>query len=252
VGRRLVRGVDLFSEVLASCCKRSVTRTGNNIQALKPTRKRELVRYLVVGYRVSQRRACKTLGVARSTFRYQSNKDPQVALRIRLKDLAGTRVRWGYRRLHVLLQREGWQVNHKRVYRLYKQEGLELRVKRKKKRVALPRVPCPAATKPNDRWSLDFVSDRLADGRANRVLTLVDNVSRVSPAIEVDFSLSGRRVTEVLDRAAALYGLPKAVCVDNGPEFSGKELDAWAYRRGVAICFSTALPFGWAPGQADG
>lgn len=134
---------------------------------------------------------------------------------------------------------EGRKVNHKRVYRLYKQEGLELRLAtRKKKRAALPRVPCPPATAPNERWSVDFVSDRLADGRAFRILALVDNVSRVSPALEADFGLTGRRVTEVLDRAAALYGLPKAIQVDNGPEFSGKELDAWAYRRGVNLCFS--------------
>lgn len=171
-------------------------------------------------------------------MRYQNRADQQLALRLRLKDLAAARVRWGYRRLHVLLGREGWKVNHKRVYRLYKQEGLELRLKTRKKRVALPRVPCPPATAPNERWSLDFVSDRLADGRAFRVLTLVDNVSRVSPALEADFSLSGKRVTQVLDRAAALYGLPKALCIDNGPEFSGRELDAWAYRKGVKLCFS--------------
>lgn len=171
-------------------------------------------------------------------MRYRGRRDPQVALRMRLKDLAGARVRWGYRKLHVLLRREGWAVNHKRVYRLYKQEGLELRTRTKKKRASLPRVPCPPATAPNERWSLDFLTDRLADGRAFRVLTLVDNVSKVSPAIEVDFSLTGRRVTQVLDRAVAQYGLPKAICVDNGPEFSGRELDAWAYRHGVKLCFS--------------
>ena len=171
-------------------------------------------------------------------MRYRSRADQQVALRLRLKDLAAVRVRWGYRRLHVLLGREGWKVNHKRVYRLYKQEGLELRLRTKKKRVSSPRIPCPPAMAPGERWSLDFVSDRLADGRPFRVLTLVDNVSRVSPALEADFSLSGKRVTQVLDRAAALYGLPKALCIDNGPEFSGRELDAWAYRQGVNLCFS--------------
>ena len=192
----------------------------------------------MVGFNTSERRACRVLGVQRSIIRYRGRKDPQLALRMRLRDLAGARVRWGYRKLHVLLGREGWKVNHKRVYRLYKQEGLELRLKTKKKRVALPRVPCPPAAAPNERWSLDFVSDRLADGRPYRVLTLVDNVSRVSPDIEVDFSLTGRRVTQVLDRAVLLYGLPKAICVDNGPEFSGRELDAWAYRKGVTLCFS--------------
>lgn len=198
-----------------------------------------MVQFLRVGFKVGERRACRVLGISRSTIRYRSRKDPQHALRIRLKDLAAVRVRWGYRRLHVVLQREGWRVNHKRVYRLYKQEGLELRIKRrKKKRAAAPRVPCPPTTAPNDRWSMDFVSDRLISGQAFRVLTIVDNVTKVSPALEVGFSLTGRHVTAALDRAAAVYGLPKAICVDNGPEFAGKELDAWAYRRGVKLCFS--------------
>jgi putative transposase len=193
----------------------------------------------MVGFQIGQRRACRALGFSRSTIRYRSRAKEQSALCIRLRDLAGARVRWGYRRLHVLLQREGWQINHKRVYRLYKQEGLELRIKRRrKKRAATPRVPCPPAVAPNDRGSMDFLSDRLACGRAFRVLALVDNVSKVSPAIEADFSLTGRRVTEILERAVALHGLPKAICVDNGPEFAGKELDAWAYRRGVKLCFS--------------
>ena len=206
---------------------------------MKPAKKRALVHYLVTGFKTSERKACRTLGVSRSSMRYQNRADQQVALRLRLKDLAAVRVRWGYRRLHVLLGREGWKVNHKRVYRLYKQEGLELRMRpRRKKRAATPRVPCPPATAPNERWSMDFLAERLSDGRAFRVLTLVDNVSRVSPALEADSSLTGKRVTEVLDRAAALYGLPRALCVDNGPEFAGKELDAWAYRRGVKLCFS--------------
>jgi putative transposase len=160
-------------------------------------------------------------------------------LRIRLRDLAGARVRWGHRRLHILLQREGLKVNQKRVYRLYKQEGLELRIKkRRNKRAAAVRVPCPPALAPNDRWSMDFLSDRLAGGQAFRVLALVDNVTRVSPGIEADVSLTGRRGADLLDQAVARYGLPKAICVDNGPEFAGKELDAWAYRRGVKLCFS--------------
>ena len=131
------------------------------------------MRYLVTGFKASERRACGVLGVSRSSMRYKSRADAQIPLRIRLKDLAAARVRWGYRRLHVLLRREGWRVNHKRVYRLYKQEGLELRMRpRRKKRAAAPPVPCPPARAPNQRWSLDFLADRLADGRAFRVLTL--------------------------------------------------------------------------------
>ena len=171
--------------------------------------------------------------------RYRCEANDQSALQIRIRDFATSRVRYGYRRIQILLQREGWKVNQKRVYRLYKQEGLELRLKtRKKKRAALPRAVCPEATAPNDRWSIDFVSDRLADGRAFRVLSLVDNVSRVSPALEADFKMTGERVCEVLNRAIVAHGLPKTIRLDNGPEFAGKALDAWAYRRGVKLCFS--------------
>lgn len=196
------------------------------------------MRYLVTGFRLDYRRACRIVGISRSTFYYRSQAKDQSALRIRIRDIAAARVRYGYRRIYVVLQREGWKVNHKRVYRLYRQEGLGLGRKVKKKRAALPRVPCPEATMPNDRWSMDFVSDRLADGRPFRVLALVDNVSRVSPALEADFSMTGEKVTRVLDRAVALYGLPRAIQVDNGPEFAGRVLDAWAYRRGVKLCFS--------------
>jgi len=157
---------------------------------------------------------------------------------VRLKDLAGARVRYGYRRLHILLKREGWQINHKRVYRLYKLEGLSLRLKTKKKRVSAPRVPLPAATSPNDCWSLDFVADRLSDGRQCRMLTLVDNFSRVSPAIEVDFSLNGKRVVEVLEGLKLNYGLPKTVKVDNGSEFISEAMDEWAHRNKVKLDFS--------------
>ncbi|MBC7806620.1 MAG: transposase [Akkermansiaceae bacterium] len=162
---------------------------------MKPIQKRESVKFFRIGFKVSERRACKLAGICRSTTRYQSQAKDQAGLRIRIRDLAGSRVRYGYRRLHVLLQREGWKVNHKRVYRIYRLDGLSLCLKTKKKRASSPRVPCPAATCPNDRWSMDFVADRLANGRAYRTLTLVDNVSKVSPAIEVDFALSGKRVT---------------------------------------------------------
>jgi putative transposase len=205
---------------------------------VKPAQKRDVVAYFRVGFKVSERRACEAAGVPRSSCRYQSQAKDQAALRIRLRDLAGVRVRYGYRRLHILLQREGWHVNHKRVFRLYRQEGLSLRLKSRKKRVSLPRVPPPAAERPNQRWSMDFVADRLADGRRFRILTLVDNVSRVSPAMEVDFSLTGERVVVVLDRLKATGGLPETISVDNGPEFISRALDAWAHRHGVKLEFS--------------
>jgi putative transposase len=114
-----------------------------------------------------------------------------------------------------LLRREGWEIDHKRVYRLYKLEELRLRLKTKKKRVSALRVPLPIATAPNECWSMDVVADRLASGQQIRIWTLVDNSSRVSPAIEVDFSLNGNRVVEVLERLKFVYGLPKTIKVDN-------------------------------------
>lgn len=185
-------------------------------------------------------KACRLVKIGRSCNRYKSRANDHAALRIRLKDLATSRVRYGYRRLHVLLLREGWNINHKLVYRLYRDMGLSIRSKKwaKKKRVAVPRVAPPAATQPDERWSMDFMSDRLADGRKFRVLTLVDHVSKVSPAVDVDFALTGERVVAVLDQLAGRGVLPKMICVDNGPEFISRVLDAWAWSKGVALSFS--------------
>ena len=176
---------------------------------MKPTQKKTLVQFLQVGYQLSVRKACELIGLNRSTAYYQSQAKDQSALRIRLRDLVASRVRYGYRRLHVLLQREGYQVNHKRVYRLYQLEGRSLRLKRAKKRVRVARVPCPPAHAPNEHWSMDFMTDRLADGRRFRVLTLVDNFTRVSPALEVDFSLTGEKVAAVLQRLSEDGQKPK-------------------------------------------
>ncbi len=205
---------------------------------MKPAQKRAVVRYFRVGFRVSERRACRVAGVPRSSHRYRSVARDQDALRLRLRDLAAARVRYGYRRLHVLLRREGWPVNHKRVYRLYREEGLGIRVKRRRKRVSGPRVLPPPAQRPQERWSLDFLTDSLADGRRFRALTIVDNVSRMSPAIEVGRSLTGERVVAVLERLKRTVGTPERIAVDNGPEFISKVLDAWAYRNGVRLEFS--------------
>jgi putative transposase len=205
---------------------------------VKPAQKRAVVRYFRTGFRISERRACHLVGVARSSYRYRSQAADQTALRIRLRDLAATRVRYGYRRLHILLRREGWRINHKRVYRLYREEGLGIRVKRRKKLASVPRVLPPPAQRPQERWSLDFLADGLADGRRFRVLTIVDNVSRVSPAIEVGHSLTGARVVAVLERLKRTAGTPERIAIDNGPEFISKALDAWAYRNGVQLEFS--------------
>jgi putative transposase len=204
---------------------------------VKPAQRRAAVHFLRVGFRISERRACRVVAAHRRTMRYRSRKPDQSPLRQRIKELAAVRVRYGYRRIHVLLRREGWKVNIKRVYRLYREEGLSLRYKRAKKRVSVPRVIPPPATRPNERWSMDFLRDSLADGRAFRVFTIVDNVSRVSPAIEAAFSIRGEAVVAVLDRLKA-GGLPERLAVDNGPEFISKALDAWAYHNGVTLEFS--------------
>jgi putative transposase len=205
---------------------------------VKPAQGRAVVQFFRAGFRVSERRACRLAGAPRSSYRYRSVAADQTPLRLRLRDLAATRVRYGYRRLHVLLRREGWQINHKRVYRRYREEGLAIRVKRRKKLTSASRVPPTPATRPLERWSLDFLSDSLVDGRRFRVLTIVDTVSRVSPAIEIGVSLTGERVVAVLERLQRTMGRPERIAIDNGPEFISKALDAWAYHNSVQLEFS--------------
>jgi putative transposase len=190
-------------------------------------------------YRVSRRRACQMVELWPRTMRYESVKDPQDGLRIRLKDLAASRVRYGYRRLHVLLLREGWEINHKRVYRIYLQEGLNLRVKRPRRHVAAKnRQERPSAASINERWSMDFMSDQLCDGRWIRVLTIMDNFTRESLAAEVESKFTGHAVTAILARIARDRGCPKSIRVDNGPEFTSRALDQWAYLNKVELDFS--------------
>jgi len=194
---------------------------------------------LEVCYEVGERRVCQVLQFHRSSCRYRSVADEQAELRIRIRDLAYARVSYGYRRLHILLQREGWKVNHKRVYRLYKQEGLMMRPKKPRRHVtACRRMERTAATEANEGWSMDFMTDELYDGRRIRLLTLVDNFTRESLAIEVNDHLGGHRVAEVLMRLGDERNLPKTIRVDNGPEFISKVLDQWAYLNGVALDFS--------------
>jgi putative transposase len=184
----------------------------------------------------SARWVCRVVGLAQSTWHYHARRDPQPALRARLRELAEIKRRYGCPRLIVLLRREGWRVNHKRVERLYREEGLQVR-RRRKKRVAVPRQPLRAPTQPRERWSVDFVHDTLADGRVFRCLTIVDDCTRECPAIEVAFGIPGTRVVQVLERLAATGGLPRALLTDNGPEFAGTALDQWAHQRGVRLNF---------------
>lgn len=199
--------------------------------------RRRVVTTLLAAYPISERRACRLLHLARSRWQYRSRRPSQGALRERLRCLAAARPRWGYKKLHVLLRREGHPVNHKLVYRLYREEGLLVR-RRRRKRVAGPRVPLPRPTQPNERWGMDFIMDAFVEGRRFRCLTMVDEFTRECPVIAVDVSLPSARVVAVLDQLAARRGrLPQSLVVDHGPEFISKALDAWAYQRGVQLLF---------------
>ena len=203
---------------------------------MTPRARRRVVTHLQAAYQVSERRACRATGFARSSQRYRSVRPPRRELRDRLQTLALLKPRWGYRRLHWLLRREGWMVNRKCVQRVYREEGLSVK-RRPRKRVSVPRVPHAVTTRPNERWSMDFVRDALGNGRAFRALTIVDDCTRECVAIEVDTSLPGERVVRVLERLAGTRGLPQGIVCDNGPEFAGQVLDQWAHRRGVALLF---------------
>jgi putative transposase len=173
----------------------------------------------------------------RSTCRYQPRRADDEELRQRLRELAAARPRYGYRRLHLLLVRGGLQVNPKRVARIYREEGLAVRRKRRKRVAQASRAPKPVPATRNERWSMDFMHDTLASGRSFRVLNIVDDHSRECPAIEVAHSIPGERVVRVLDQVAETHGLPRVIVVDNGPEFAGRALDQWAHRRGVQLHF---------------
>jgi putative transposase len=188
-------------------------------------------------FNISAQRACRVIRLGRSTFYWKSTAKDQTPLRARLRELAAERPRFGYPRLHVLLRREGWKVNIKRVYRLYKLEGLEVRTKKRRKRASHLRVIPPTPTVPNERWSMDFMRDTFDDGRPFRILTVVDTFTRECPLLAADTSLSGKRVAELLDVIAAERGYPKTIQVDNGTEFYSKAMDSWAYQRGVQLQF---------------
>jgi putative transposase len=184
---------------------------------------------------LSERRACRFTGFARSTQRYCPARDDTM-LRERLETLAMQKPRWGYRRLHWLLEREGEHVNRKRVQRVYREAGLTVR-RRRRKRVSIARVPRAPLFGPNERWSLDFVHDTLGDGRVIRVLTVVDDFTRSCPLIAVDFSLPALEVTARLDELACTTPLPRRIVCDNGSEFTSQIFDQWAHERGITLQF---------------
>ena len=205
---------------------------------MKPRHKRRLARWTQQAYQISERRAIRVIGISRSTCRYASHAVNQDGLRQRLRELAAVHVRYGYRRLTVLLRREGWPVNAKRIYRLYSEEGLIVRTKVRKKMARRERLPQPAAARPNQCWSMDFVSDKLADGRSFRILTIVDQFTRECVCLEADRSMTGAKVAAALATASAERGdLPASITCDNGSEFASKALESWAMDHDVRLCF---------------
>ena len=201
--------------------------------------KRRTIKHLISAYKVSERRACQALNIWRSLFRYAAKNHDQAYLIKRIREIATIRVRYGYRRVHILLRREGWRVNHKRIYRLYRKEGLQMRLKPPRRRVSIKnREDLVIAKKKNECWSMDFVADELFDGRRIRILTIVDNFTRESLCTSANFQFKGVRVAEALEEVVKEHGNPESIKVDNGPKFISKEMDLWAYSHGVKLDFS--------------
>jgi putative transposase len=207
---------------------------------VRPAQRRAVVDWARSAYQVTERRACRMVGVRRSVYRYRSVRPKHEALRQRMRELASVRVRSGYRQLHILLQREGWQVNQKRIYRLYSEEGLTLkRTRPKRHRTAAVRLHRSAPVAPNEQWAMDFMHDTLAAQEPIRVLTVIDLCTRECVALVAAKRFSGSDVARLLGEAAAQRGgLASRIRVDNGTEFTSKALDHWAYWNRVQLDFS--------------
>jgi putative transposase len=200
---------------------------------------RERVAVLEEAYWVSERRACRVIGFCRTSQRYRSHRKDDRALRQRIVEIAETRVRYGYRRVQVLLRREGWRVNHKRTYRIYCEEGLHLRRKRPRRHISgSRRMLRPEVGRPNACWSMGFVADSLFNGHRFRALTVVDNYSRECLAIEAGQSMTGADVAAVIERLVAERGVTDRIQCDNGSEFISRVMDKWAYDHGITMDFS--------------
>jgi len=206
---------------------------------LKPVRKRKLADEMRTEWGVSIRRACRVVELDTSTYHYKSRRPGQAPLEARIREICQTRVRYGYRRVHIQLRREGWSHGQNKTRRIYRELGLQLRNKTPKRRVkAKLREDRRPATCANETWAMDFVHDQLATGRKLRVLTIVDTFSRFSPALEPRFGFRGADVVEILERVGRELGFPATIRVDLGTEFVSRDLDLWAYQRGVTLDFS--------------
>ena len=200
--------------------------------------KRGLVEWLKAGFSISTQRACRLVGLARSSYYYREKPNElNELLRRKIREISAKRVRFGYQRIHVMLRREGWRVNRKRVYRLYREEGLQIKRKKGKKRPTQSRGNREEATRPNERWAMDFVMDRLEGGGYFRILTVVDQFTRECLALYAGRSLRGKNVAHCLNGIVAKRGRPASITVDNGSEFYSREMDEWAYRHRVELDF---------------
>jgi putative transposase len=207
-------------------------------RVVRPVERRAVTRWMVESYRVSLQKACRASGTAMSSMQYRSVRPDQSSLRARIREIATTRVSYGYRRVQVLLRREGWKVNAKRTYRLYREEELCLRLKRPWRRSAVRRQEPDVATRSNLVWAMDFMSDALADGRKLRVLTVIGTFTRECVALEVGGTFGGAEVARVLTRAGVHRGLPETIHGDNGTEFTSKVFDQCAYANRVKLDYS--------------
>ncbi len=199
-----------------------------------PVVKRQAAAHLCQSYEVSQRRACQVIAADRASMRYRSIRPDDAVLRARLRELAAIRRRFGYRRLLILIRREGTHVNHKKLRRLYRDERLQVRRRGGRKRALGTRAPMAIPQGPNQRWSLDFLSDQLSDSRRFRILVVVDDFTRECLALVADTSLSGMRVGRELDAIAARRDKPLSIVSDNGTEFTSMAILSWSQEAQVA------------------
>ena len=209
---------------------------------VKPQERRRLVQFFIEAFGLSRRKACGLAEVSRSVVEYVSRRPDDGPLRERIHHWAREKPRYGYRRIHVLLRREGHGANRKRVYRIYREEQLSVRRKKRKRVAASSREALAIPERRNERWSMDFMADTLADGRTFRTFNVVDDCTRECVAIEVGRSIPGARVVRVLEKLRLSRGLPGVIVLDNGPEFTSRVLDPWAYERGVELHFIGSSP----------
>lgn len=200
---------------------------------MTPAARREAVAILVERHEMSERRACAVIGADRTSIRYRTRRPDDQDLRERLRALASERRRFGYRRLHVLLRREGDVVNRKKTQRLYREEGLSVRKRRGRKKATETRAPLLTVAMPNARWSVDFVHDQFAQGRRFRIFNVIDDVTKECLAAVVDTSISGRRVARELTALIARRGKPGLIVSDHGTEFTSNAMLAWSEQTGV-------------------